>query len=552
MSLQGFVKGGVKRGEAPLQNITRKNVVVVVFCYNHYGEKKYWEEKYTIGEMGEPAEEEKEKTEREYSKTYTKKIYKEEIANVTNCPVDITPKRLTKISQCYIIYITDRTERQVTTIGYLSFDASVKIHESGRYASTKTNKTGYGGIEGYIRHIDRETDRRNGCEVKHTNPDINADLTLENKSFFKNVFGLWEKTIQSKDMSGAVKRRIQYAKEHGARIANKGKNDTVIARLIVIQMDAELVESHKDCWHWDVIAVLEEMFGEENIVGFSIHRDETNVHVHVIFVPCVEKKKADGKIKCAISQTKFFRNPRELAGMHRKMRKELNEKGYDIQQENKPIEEQLAGYFDKDGVWHQQGLTPDQLKEITGRKEQLDEKEREIMLSKKELDILSQAMADVQEKAQATQENLENNMRIFECQQADFENEKANLQTQMQAVLEEKKEIKKMRDDTDGMLERVYSVSEICKRIIEEEHTLNKDFLTFLDRVGKRNNIPIRQNVEQLFKKFDRERRERLEKRYGETTIPDYRKQTQRTMDDVITQFARQKDEERNSGFDFC
>lgn len=440
----------------------------------------------------------------------------------------------------------------MTTIGYLSFDASVKIHESGRYASTKTSKTGYGGIEGYIRHIDRETDRRNGCEVNHTNLDINAELTLENESFFRNELGLWEKTQQSKDMSGAVKRRIQYAKEHGARIAKVGKNDTVIARPIVIQMDTEMIENHRDYWYWDVIEILEGMFGENNIVGFSIHRDETNVHVHVIFVPCMEKKKDNGKVKCAISQTKFFRNPKELAGMHRKMRKALNEKGYDIQQENKPIEQQLAGYYDKNGEWHQQGLTPDQLKEITGRKEQLDEKEREIMLSKKELDILSKAMEDVQEKAKETQENLENNMRIFECQQADFENEKANLQTQMQAVLEEKKTIKKMRDDADGMLEKIYSVSEICKRIIEEEHTLNKDFLTFLDRVGKRNNIPIRQNVEQLFKKFDRERRERLEKRYGETTIPDYRKQTQRTMDDVITQFSRQKEEEKNSGFDFC
>ena len=88
------------------------------------------------------------------------------------------------------MYITNRTERQVTTIGYLSFDASVKIHRSGRYASTKTNKTGYGGIEGYIRHIDRETDRRNGCEVNHTNLDINADLTLENESYYRNEKGV--------------------------------------------------------------------------------------------------------------------------------------------------------------------------------------------------------------------------------------------------------------------------------------------------------------------------------------------------------------------------
>ena len=41
-----------------------------------------------------------------------------------------------------------------------------------------------------------------------------------------------------------------------------------------------------------------------------------------------------------------------------------------------------------------------------------------------------------------------------------------------------------------------------------------------------------------LFKKFDKERRELLEKKHRETTIPDYRKSRQRTMDDVITQFA--------------
>ena len=423
------------------------------------------------------------------------------------------------------------------TIGYLSFDASVKIHESGRYASTKTNKTGYGGIEGYIRHIDRETDRRNGCEVNHTNPDINADLTLENESFFRNELGLWEKTEQSKDMSGAVKRRIQYAKEHGARIAKVGKNDTVIARPIVIQMDAELVESHKDCWHWDVIEVLEEMFGEENVVGFSTHRDETNVHVHVIFVPCVEKTKADGKIKCAISQTKFFRNPRELAGMHRKMRKELNEKGYDIQQENKPIEEQLAGYVDKDGAWHQQGLTPEQLKELTGRKEQLQEKEKKIMLDRAELDALSKAMADVQASARATQENLENNLKIFECQQEDFQKEKANLQTQMKSLIEEKNAIKKMKSEADGMLEKAYTVSDVCQKVLAKEHTLNKDFLDFLERLGRKNNKQYRSTVEKLYKMFDDERRTVTSSWSEELDEIRRERNRQRTVDDIAMRF---------------
>lgn len=398
----------------------------------------------------------------------------------------------------------------MTTIGYLSFDASVKIHRSGRYASTKTNKTGYGGIEGYIRHIDRETDRRNGCEVNHTNLDINADLTLENESYYRNEKGNWKRTVQSKDMVEAVNRRISYAKQYGARIADKGKNDTVVARPIVIQMDKELVESHKDYWYWDVIEILEEMFGEDNIVGFSIHRDETNVHVHVIFVPCVEKTKADGIIKCAISQTKFFRNPRELAGMHRKMRKVLNEKGYDIQQENKPIEEHLVGYVDKDGVWHQQGLTPEQLKELSYRKEQLQKEEEKLKIEKYQVDELARLMKEVQEKAVETHEQLANNMKVFECQQADFEQEKANLQTQMKALVEERNVVKKMRADADGMLQKSYKVSDICRYILQQENMMEKDFLAFLDRESQRRNKPVRQTFENLYRRFDEERRAKM------------------------------------------
>ena len=353
-------------------------------------------------------------------------------------------------------------------------------------------------------------------------------------------------------MANSINQRIRYAKEHGARISTKGQNDTVIARPLILQLDEESIQGHEDTWAWDLIQILEDMFGKENVLGFSIHKDETNVHIHVLFVPCYEEKKTNGKVKCTLSQTKFFRNPKQLAGMHKHIRKELLDKDYKIEKDNKPIEQQLAGYYDKQGVWHQQGLTPDQLKAITNRHKELKEKEREIMLSKHELDILSQAMADVQEKAQATQENLENNMRIFECQQTDFENEKANLKTQMQAVLEEKEKLDKIRKSTNDMLERVYSVSDVCKKILQEEHTLNKDFLDFLDRLGQKNSIPLRERVEQLFKKFDKERRELLEKKHRESTIPDYRKSRQRTMDDVITQFARQKDDEKASEFDFC
>lgn len=422
-------------------------------------------------------------------------------------------------------------------MGYLSFDASIKIHRSGVYTSTKTHKTGFGGISGYIRHIDRGTDRKNGCEVNHSNPDIRSDFTLENESYYKDSNGVWQRTDTSNDMLDSVNRRIEYAKEHGARIASKGKNDTVIARPLVVQLDKELVQEHNDTWVWDVMSIIEEMFGKENIIGFSIHKDETNVHVHIIFVPCYEKKKSNGEIKCTISQTAFFKNPRQLASMHKQIRKELKNKGYDIEQENKPIEEFLAYYVDKNGEIHQQGLTPDQLKELTNRKNQLTEKEKQIMLDREELDTLARAMADVQAKAQAAQENLENNLKIFECQQEDFQKEKANLQTQMKSLIEEKNAIKKLKSEADGMLEKAYSVSDVCQKVLAKEHTLNKDFLDFLDRLGQKNNKQYRSTVEKLYKMFDDERRTVISPWSEELDEIRRERNRQRTVDDIAMRF---------------
>ena len=422
-------------------------------------------------------------------------------------------------------------------MGYLSFDASIKIHKSGVYTSTKTRKTGFGGISGYIRHIDRGTDRKNGCEVNHSNPDIRSDFTLENESYYKDSNGVWQRTDTSNDMLNAVNERITYAKEHGARIASKGKNDTVIARPLVVQLDKELVQEHSDTWVWDVMSIIEEMFGKENITGFSVHKDETNVHVHIIFVPCFEKKKDNGEIKCTISQTAFFKNPRHLASMHKQIRKELKNKGYDIEQENKPIEEFLAYYVDKNGEIHQQGLTPEQLKELTNRKNQLTEKEKQIMLDREELDVLSKAMADVQAKVRSTQENLENNLKLFECQQEDFQKEKANLQTQMKSLIEEKNAIKKLKSEADGMLEKAYSVSDVCQHILAKEHTLNKDFLDFLDRLGQKNNKQYRSTVEKLYKMFDDERRTVSSPWSEELEEIRRERNRQRTVDDIAMRF---------------
>lgn len=380
-------------------------------------------------------------------------------------------------------------------IGYLSFDASVKIHYSGRYTSTKTGKTGNGGIAGYIRHIDRGTAKMNGYEVQHSNPDIDSDLTLENESYYKNENGQWQETKQSKDMADAIERRIEYAKEHGARISTKGKNDTVVVRPLVVQLDKDSISEHKNTWMWDVIEILEKQFGKENITGFSIHKDETNPHLHICFVPCHETQKNE-KLKCSVSQTKFFQNPKQLAGLHKKIRKLLLDKGYDIELENKPLEEQTFTYTDEYNRKKILALTPDQLKELSDRQIKLRMGEIKMSIKRDELDKLEMAVADMMKSSKAEKESLEK-------ERISVENDRATVQAQSQAVAIRETNVQKRETE-------VAEILEICNQIISDEKNLNAKFLEFLDREGKRTGKKIRESVENLYKRFQNERRKNV------------------------------------------
>jgi len=390
---------------------------------------------------------------------------------------------------------------EVIKIGYLSFDASVKIHYSGKYTSTKTGKSGNMGIAGYIRHIDRSTDKMNGCEVQHGNPDINSDLTLENESYYKDSNGEWQRTSRSKDMENAINRRIEYAKEHGARISTKGKNDTVIVRPLVLQMGNDSITGHENTWMWDLIGILEEEFGTDNITGFSIHKDETNPHIHVSFVACHETDK-DGEVKCSISQTKFFKNPKQLAGLHRKFRKKLLDKGYDIELENKPIEEQLAGYYDKNGEWHQQGLTPDQLKELSDREFSLRMEVINMRYRQSELDMIEQSIYDLREKAKIQQEELEKERVAMNAQQVALEREKAEVQTQLKVIAEETAKAKKMESDAEEMLQKAYDAINVCYEILSEENGFEDKLLEFVGKEDRKTGKHNRRIMEKWFERF--------------------------------------------------
>ena len=77
-------------------------------------------------------------------------------------------------------------------MGYLSFDASVKISANGDWHSSKNGgSSGTGGVRGFAHHLGRHLDRLNGIEVMHGNQDINADMTEYNECYIKDADGNW-------------------------------------------------------------------------------------------------------------------------------------------------------------------------------------------------------------------------------------------------------------------------------------------------------------------------------------------------------------------------
>ena len=172
------------------------------------------------------------------------------------------------------------------------------------------------------------------------------------------------------------------------------------------------------------------------------------------------------------------------------------DKGYDIELENKPIEEHLAGYYDKNGEWHQQGLNADQLKELSDRKINLKLEELKMSIRRDELDRLEMAVADMMKSSKAEKEELEK-------ERISVENDRATVQAQSQAVAIKEMEVQKRETE-------VAEILEICNQIVSDEKNLNAKFLEFLDQESKRTGKRIRENVENLYKRFQNERKKNV------------------------------------------
>ena len=188
------------------------------------------------------------------------------------------------------------------------------------------------GIKGYLQYLAREIDVKNGDPIYGYHKSIDASRTTQNATFVRDYGKGYHRCQSVDELYDAYERRIEdvEVKRHlnGKNVTLKGKKalrgNSCVLRSIVIQ-----AEGHEDNdFFYDAVRELGKKVGKENIIGFSIHRDETSTHCHVLVVPVKEHSLDQAKV--------LPKNGKEMQDFHVDMRMRMKKKYKDISLENKP------------------------------------------------------------------------------------------------------------------------------------------------------------------------------------------------------------------------
>ncbi len=224
---------------------------------------------------------------------------------------------------------------EVVAVSYTAtFDASHKVKVSGAHATN------------FVRHIARDADQAAGFAFKQRNANIDASRTSMNITMVNDGQGGFrrpEVTEETVVEGGFIRRKrrppsaefTDYLDARLATVKRKIKADAVAMRPMILQLDPTWFDDHCPDWkesglNDQALALVERQldwaadeFGQENLVGYSVHLDETNPQLQLLFTPVTE----DGRL----SQKDFFKGPGDLQRQHKAHRQALADAGYDVE-----------------------------------------------------------------------------------------------------------------------------------------------------------------------------------------------------------------------------
>ena len=130
---------------------------------------------------------------------------------------------------------------------------------------------------------------QNGINLNHSNECIDTDRTMNNRTYFYNQKKKYfEECRNVQQIYDSLDERLKCVKR-------PLRKDAVVLRSMVLQLDPEWYKEHysekEKLYSYDcMIDWVCDTFGENNIISFSIHEDETNPHIHVSFCLSVSSR----------------------------------------------------------------------------------------------------------------------------------------------------------------------------------------------------------------------------------------------------------------------
>lgn len=225
------------------------------------------------------------------------------------------------------VYPSERSAEVVAMSYTATFDASHKVKRSGAHAKN------------FERHIARDADQAARFSFAQRNPNIDTARTSMNITMVNDGNGGWRTPVVTQDADGKGRPPSaelgDYLDSRLVTVKRKLRDDAVVMRPMILQLDPKWFAEHNPDWRENGLnaeaekyigAQLDwaaEEFGQENFPGYSVHMDETNPQLQLLFTPVTE----DGRL----SQKDFFKGPSDLQRQHKAHRQALADAGYDIE-----------------------------------------------------------------------------------------------------------------------------------------------------------------------------------------------------------------------------
>lgn len=293
-------------------------------------------------------------------------------------------------------------------------------------------------IKGFLNHFFREDEDTK----QHSNENIHTDLSHNNMTLVYNAeTGRMEPATSREQILDAINNRLSDAIDlESGTYRNNGRTvrkDAVQCRGMILQLDPEFYKDNKDNpnavmkSYDDLLRLAKKRYGKENIVAASVHLDETNPHMHILFTPVT----ADNRL----SQKDFF-DKKKLKEAHKEMREELRSKGYDID----------MGRRTPKGAKRMTEEEYKAFKDAAKKAKELAEKEQQLEADRQHNLRLQQQVRQMASEASEKISEADNREQRLEAQKAEFEAYRAS---ESQRLEEENQHSRQLEQQATSKLE---------------------------------------------------------------------------------------------------